>query len=125
MCAVHPTRPDSDRCLDFRPSYLVKLEFGAPNSSFTRYLDFQAYVEPLEMSVEKGTRFVDDDPVLEQPTYDGRPVAMPWQRFTPESKHYHPMFTGRCPCCEMPFEMKTPSLVHRDCTRRGWVVDGV
>ncbi|MBD1935298.1 MULTISPECIES: hypothetical protein [Cyanophyceae] len=47
------------------------------------------------MSVQKGTRFVDDDPVLEQPTYDGT-VPMPRQRFTPEAKlellDYHPMF---------------------------------
>ncbi|MEW5860209.1 MAG: hypothetical protein AB1861_22955 [Cyanobacteriota bacterium] len=32
VCAMHPTEPDSDRCLNFRPSWLVKLEFGAPNS---------------------------------------------------------------------------------------------
>ncbi|MEW6498032.1 MAG: hypothetical protein AB1589_36855, partial [Cyanobacteriota bacterium] len=32
VCALHLTEPDSNRCLYFRPSWLVKLEFGAPNS---------------------------------------------------------------------------------------------
>ncbi|MBD1903466.1 hypothetical protein NDI44_25915 [Trichocoleus sp. DQ-A3] len=52
-------------------------------------------------------------------TYDGRPVPMLEQRFTPEAKlevlDYHPMFRGRCPCCKMPFEMKKPPLVDWDC----------
>ncbi|WP_339380901.1 hypothetical protein [Coleofasciculus sp. FACHB-125] len=72
----------------------MKLEFGAPNSSFTRYLDFQPSVEPPEMSVQKGMRFVDEDLVLDQPAYHGRPVPMLEQRFTPEAKlellDYHP-----------------------------------
>ncbi|MBD1930365.1 hypothetical protein H6F79_00690 [Trichocoleus sp. FACHB-69] len=63
--------------------------------------------------------------MLEQPTYGGRPVDISWQRFTPELKlevlDYHPMFTDRSPCCEMPFEMKKPPLVHWDCTRCRWV----
>ncbi|MEP0810005.1 hypothetical protein [Coleofasciculus sp. FACHB-SPT9] len=126
---MHPAGPDSDRCLDFRPSCLVKLEFGAPNSSFTGYLDFQPSVEPPEMSVQKGMRFVNEDLVLDQPTYDGRPVPTPRQRFTPEAKlellDYHPMFTGRCPSCEMPFERKTPPLVHWDCSQCEWVDDRV
>ncbi|MBD2002753.1 MULTISPECIES: hypothetical protein [Cyanophyceae] len=99
---MYSTRLDRDRCLDFQPS-----------------------VEPAELWAQKGTRFVDNDPVLEQPIYDSRPGSMPWQRFTPESKlellDYYPMFTGRCPCCEIPFEMKKPPLVHWDCTRCGWV----
>ncbi len=70
------------------------------------------------MSGQKGTRFVDDDPVLAT-TYDGRPVPMLEQRFTPEAKlkllDDHPMLTSRCPYCEMPFEMKKPRLVHWNC----------
>ncbi|MBD1899467.1 hypothetical protein NDI44_24715 [Trichocoleus sp. DQ-A3] len=58
-------------------------------------------------------------PISCRTTYDGRPVPMLEQRFTPEAKlellDYHPMFTGRCPCCEMPFEMKKPPFVHWDC----------
>ncbi|MBD1833282.1 hypothetical protein H6F61_11465 [Cyanobacteria bacterium FACHB-472] len=60
-----------------------------------RCLDFQPSVEPHQLWGQKGIRFADDDPVLEQPTYGGRPVAMPRQRFTPEPKlellDYHPI----------------------------------
>ena len=107
---------------------MLKLGSGAPKSSFSRYLDFQPSVEPPEMSVQKGTTFVDDDPV-EQPTYDGRPVSMPRQRFTPEAKlellDYHPMFTGRCPQCEMPFPKYETPPVHWDCSTCGWMDDSV
>ncbi|MEW5858118.1 MAG: hypothetical protein AB1861_12155 [Cyanobacteriota bacterium] len=87
VCALHLTGPDSDHCLDFRPTAELE-EVWAPEE----------------------TRFVHGDLLLEQPTYDGEPVPMPRQRFTVEEKlellDYHPMFTSRCPCCEMPFKMK-------------------
>ncbi|MEP0755198.1 hypothetical protein NDA03_23560 [Trichocoleus sp. Lan] len=106
---MHPTGPNSDRCLDFRPA--AELE------------------EPDELWAPPGTRFVNADLLLERPTYDGEPVPMLEQRFTPAEKlellDYHPMFTGRCPCCEMPFEMKKPPSVHWDCSRCGWVDDSV
>ncbi len=74
-------------------------------------------------------RFVDDNPVLERPTYDGEPVPMPRQRFTLEEKlellDYHPLFTGRCPHCEMPFEVKNPPSVHWDCNHCEWADDSV
>ncbi|MBD1889484.1 hypothetical protein [Coleofasciculus sp. FACHB-SPT9] len=106
VCAVHPTGPDSDRCLDFRPA-----------------------AEPPELWAPPGTRFVDNELVLEQPTYDGEPVPVPRQRFTPEEKlellDYHPLFTGRCPHCEMPFDMNNLPPVHWDCAHCGWIDDSV
>ncbi|MBD1903889.1 hypothetical protein H6F83_28785 [Coleofasciculus sp. FACHB-125] len=106
VCIVHPTEPYSDRCLDFRPA-----------------------AEPEELWAPEGTRFIDGELVLERPTYDGEPIPMLEQRFTPEEKlellDSHPMFTGRCPYCEMPFEMKKPPSVHWDCSTCGWRDDSV
>ncbi len=96
----------------------MKRDFGAPKSR-DRCLDFQPSVKPLELWAPEGTRFVNGDLVLERPTYDGEPVPMLEQRFTLEEKlellDYHPMFTGKCPSCEMPFEMKNLPSVHWDC----------
>ncbi|MEP0798239.1 hypothetical protein NDI44_27315 [Trichocoleus sp. DQ-A3] len=81
------------------------------------------------MWAPKGTRFVNGDLVLERPTYISELFTTPRQRFTPEEKlellDYHPLFTGRCPCCEMPFEMKKPPSVHWDCSMCGWRDDSV
>ncbi|MEW6496464.1 MAG: hypothetical protein AB1589_28660 [Cyanobacteriota bacterium] len=104
VCAVHPTGPDSDRCLDFRPP-------AEPE-------------EPEEAWAPERTKFVNGELMPERPIYDGEPVPTPRQRFTPESKlellDYHPMFTGRCPQCEMPFpKYKTPPI-HWDCPQCGW-----
>ncbi|MEP0755204.1 hypothetical protein NDA03_23590 [Trichocoleus sp. Lan] len=83
----------------------------------------------FEWWAPEGTRFVGGDLVLKRPTYDGEPVPRPRQRFTPESKlellDYHPMFTGKCPRCKMPFEVKKPPSVNWDCSRCGWVDDSV
>ncbi|MBD1835402.1 hypothetical protein H6F61_22630 [Cyanobacteria bacterium FACHB-472] len=106
VCAVHPAGPNSDCCLDFRPT-----------------------AESGELWEPKGAKYIHDKLELEQPTYDGEPVPMPRQRFTPEEKlellDYHPMFTGRCPYCEMPFDMKKPPSVHWDCKQCGWLDDSV
>ena len=38
---------------------------------------------------------------------------------------WHPMFTGRCPNCEMPLHQTDPPRVHWDCEHCGWVDDSI
>lgn len=106
VCAVHPTGPDSDRCLDFRPA-----------------------AETEELWEPEGARYINDELVLNRPTYDGQPVPMPRQRFTLEEKmqllDYHPLFTGQCPQCGHQFDMENPLPVHWDCPECGWCDDSV
>lgn len=37
----------------------------------------------------------------------------------------HPLFTGRCPNCEMPIRQTEPPRVHWDCDECGWMDDSV
>lgn len=60
--------------------------------------------------------------------YGGELVIAPEQRWTMQQKlellDWHPMFTGRCPNCEMPLLQMAPVLVHWDC-QCGWRDDSV
>ncbi|MEP0858855.1 hypothetical protein [Trichocoleus sp. DQ-U1] len=97
VCAIHPGGIESDRCLDFREN---------PNA------------EPEELWQPEGATY-----------YNGELILQPKQRWTPEEQlemlDYHPMFTGRCPQCEMPFDMKKTPPVHWDCPHCRWVDDSV
>jgi len=109
ICAVHPfgIDSDSDACLDFRPD---------PN----------AQVE--ELWEPEGTRFVDGELVIARELfyYDCYSVN---DYLTPQEKlellDTHPMFTGRCPQCEMPYPQYDSLPVHWDCNQCGWVDDTV
>ena len=65
----------------------------------------------------------------EPATYDGYPIVTPIQRWTTVQKlellDTHPMFTGRCPNCEIPMLQTEPPRLHWDCERCGWVDDRV
>jgi hypothetical protein len=37
----------------------------------------------------------------------------------------HPLFTGRCPHCEMPMRQTVPARVHWDCQACGWVDESI
>ena len=59
--------------------------------------------------------------------YNGEEIIQPRQRWTREEQlellDTHPMFTGRCPQCELPFPRYERPLVHWDCSQCGWVDD--
>ncbi|MEP0754939.1 hypothetical protein NDA03_22235 [Trichocoleus sp. Lan] len=97
ICAVHPSGVENDTCPNFIPD---------PNA------------EPEELWEPEGASY-----------YNGELMKQPKPRWTPlqqlEMLDYHPMFTGRCPQCEMPFDMKKTPPVHWDCPHCRWVDDSV
>ena len=82
---------DSDCCLDFRPN---------PN------------LEPEELWTPEGVDYIDGELVIrrEQFRYDCSDTLDNY--LTVQEKlellDSHPFFTGRCPNCEMPFDMSNP-----------------
>jgi len=60
--------------------------------------------------------------------YNGELILQPSQRMSLERKlellDWHPLFTGRCPECEMPIPDEG-DRVHWDCQSCGWVDDSV
>ena len=97
VCAVHPFGVENDTCLDFTPD---------PNA------------KPLELEEPERASY-----------YNGELILQPKQRWTPlqqlELLDYHPMFTGRCPNCEMPFLKYETPPVHWGCNQCGWMDDSV
>jgi hypothetical protein len=108
VCAVHPFGVQANSCLDFRPN---------PN------------LEPEGIWTPEGVEFVDGELIFnrEQFSYDGSELLNDY--LTSQEKiellDYHPMFTGRCPNCEMPFDMNQPPSVHWGCLSCDWIDDSV
>lgn len=52
-------------------------------------------------------------------TYDGQKIRQPLQRLTRQEMlsilDTHPLFTGRCPCCEIPLKLETPEWLCHHC----------
>ncbi len=97
VCAVHPTGPNADTCPDLQEN---------PNA-------------PLEELWEpEGASY-----------YNGELILQPRQRWTPEQQlellDTHPLFTGRCPRCEMTYPQYETPPVHWDCSACGWMDDSV
>jgi hypothetical protein len=91
VCAVHPAGIETDSCPDFDPD---------PN------------LEPEELWQPVGASY-----------YNGELVLQPRQLSDEERLEmldWHPLFTGRCPNCEMPI---SPEPVRRyyDCSKCGWL----
>lgn len=63
----------------------------------------------------------DDDEIS---FYNGELIRQPRQRWTTEEKlellDTHPIFTGRCPECEMPYPKDYRPAVHWDCPFCDW-----
>lgn len=61
-------------------------------------------------------------------SYAGEFVQQPVQRWTTEEKlvllDWHPLFSGRCPNCEIPIALKR-SQAGWKCDRCGWQDDSV
>ncbi|MEZ2224708.1 MAG: hypothetical protein ACBR50_00320 [Microcoleus sp.] len=97
ICAVHPAGPNGDTCPDFRED---------PNA------------EPEELWEPENASY-----------YNGELILQPRQRWTPEQQlellDTHPLFTGRCPQCEMTYPKYETPPVHWDCAECGWMDDAV
>jgi len=109
VCAIHPSGVESDDYLDFR---------SAPDA------------EVSELWQPEGVRFIDGELVVDREPfyfyYDCFPIN---NYLTPEEKvellDTHPMFTGRCPQCEIPYPQFEQPPVHWDCDQCGWLDDTI
>lgn len=94
-CAVHPTGPAPDGCLDF-----------APNAAAVVQED-----DDLWFPYRPGW-------------YAGEPVPAPSSTLKIQEQldllDSHPLFTGCCPECRRHFDRSNPPVVHWDCHRCGW-----
>ncbi len=97
ICAVHPAGPNTDTCPDFREN---------PNTAS------EDLWEP------EGASY-----------YNGELILQPRQRWTLEQQlellDTHPLFTGRCPRCEMTYPQYETPPVHWNCSACGWIDDSV
>ena len=97
ICAVHPAGPDADTCPDFRAD---------PNTPSE------------ELWEPEGASY-----------YNGELILQPRRRWTLEQQlellDTHPLFTGRCPQCEMTYPKYETPPVHWDCSECGWMDDSV
>lgn len=61
--------------------------------------------------------------------YAGEFVAKPRHELSDKERlellDWHPLFTGRCPHCEMPLAQTMPVRTHWDCEHCGWMDDTV
>jgi hypothetical protein len=104
VCALHPYGVEGDSCPDF------ELDLEIPDKEAMSW-----YGEQWQPA---GASYYGEELILE-----------PVQRLTLEQRlkllDTHPLFTGRCPNCEMPLLETDPPRVHWDCEHCGWVDDSV
>lgn len=129
VCAPHPDGSDADTCPDFSPN---------PELEGKRFVDFVSLLQQSRENFTSSESFsnpfdLKPDQDLWEPEgvtyYAGELILQPQQRWTPQEQldllDTHPLFTGRCPLCEMPFpQNKNSSPVHWDCLC-GWMDDTV
>ena len=96
ICAEHPTGVEGEHCPDF------ELDLEIPDDEATAW-----YGEQWQ---SQWASYYSDELVLVQRL---------------ELLDSHPLFTGRCPNCEMPLLQTDPPRVHWDCEYCGWVDDSV
>lgn len=138
VCALHPAGPQSDNCSDFNPDPELK---GKQFEDFLGLLeqveaDGESYSNPHDLESNQDqwqpepARYVDGELVIERDRsfYMGEEIIQPRQRWTKEEMlellNEHPIFSGNCPRCKMPFPQYEKPLVHWDCSC-GWFDDTV
>ncbi|MEM6398660.1 MAG: hypothetical protein AAF757_00285 [Cyanobacteria bacterium P01_D01_bin.116] len=108
-CAVVPGGPDGKECPHFAPDPDI--------------------VEAEELWEPEGSRYINDELVIERTYYNGEEIIQPPQRWTQQQQlellDTHPMFTGKCPSCRAEFDRDYTALVHWDCPECGWKDDSV
>ena len=111
-CSVHPCGVQGDRCPDFQASAIAAKQ----HEQFIG-LDWVAEDETAAQWEPEGASY-----------YGNELVITPEQRWNREQKvallDWHPMFTERCPSCEVPLLQTEPPRVDWDCAC-GWRDDSV
>lgn len=124
VCAVHPSGPTGDTCLDFRPNSQLE------DNRFVDFLGLEAQQQDNEPFSNPFN--LEPDEELWEPEgasyYAGELILQPQKRWTQKEQlellDTHPMFTGKCPACNQQFpEYEKPSI-HWDCPC-GWIDDTV
>lgn len=124
VCAVHPTGPTGDTCLDFRVNpelegkrfidFLGLGSYQQDNEPFSNPFDLEPNGELWE---PKGSSY-----------YAGELILQPQEHWTREEQldllDTHPLFPGRCPACKRRFPRYERPPVHWDC-ECGWLDDSV
>jgi hypothetical protein len=105
VCAVHPGGVEGNHCQDFR---LAPSAAKMPDAPLAWYGD--------EWQPERAS-YYGEELILE-------PVQWLSLEQRLEVLDSHPLFTGRCPNCEMPIQA-TAGQVHWDCGHCGWLDDSV
>lgn len=124
VCAVHPSGPINDTCLDFRPD---------PQIEGKRFVDFLG-LESQQQSNEIFSNPFDLElsEKMWEPNcasyYAGELILQPQERWTRQEQldllDTHPIFTSRCPACNRQFPQDEKPLIHWDCPC-GWMDDTV
>lgn len=96
ICALHPSGPEGETCLDFRD-----------DSSEKR--------EPLWEP--EGASYYNGELTLYKPR-----LTREQQLWLLDN---HPFFTGCCPECSFRFDPNNPPQVHWDCPGCGWMDDAI
>ena len=103
--------PDCDRCRFYAHSAYLVCSAHPNGPEDNNCADFEA----LEVRQPLGGGY-----------YAGDWIPQPFPRLQPEEQQAlldeHPLFTGRCPNCEMPVREKEPPRVHWDCEHCGWIM---
>ncbi|MEG4407207.1 hypothetical protein [Microcoleus sp. MON2_D5] len=97
VCAVHPTGPNTNTCIDFRED---------PNTASE------------ELWEPEGASYYNGELILQPPQRWTLEQQL-------ELLDTHPLFTGRCPQCKMTYPKYETPPVHWDCLECGWMDDSV
>ncbi|HIK13760.1 MAG TPA: hypothetical protein IGS53_00430 [Leptolyngbyaceae cyanobacterium M33_DOE_097] len=108
-CSVHPTGVSEASCLDYR-------EDERAAQHWQTFLGLDWVAEPGHQ--EEEVRYYCGE-VIRDRSFRLSDLARL------ELLDYHPMFTGRCPECEMPMQQTEPPRVHWDCSVCGWKDDEI
>jgi hypothetical protein len=99
VCTLHPNGVDANYCPDYYPN-----AYQDGNS--------MEWWEPVGASYSGGELVID---LVQRLTNEQRLELL----------DSHPLFTGRCPHCEIPMMQTEPRRVHWDCEHCGWKDDSL
>lgn len=127
VCAAHPNGPEANVCPDFIADpalegkhfvdFLGLQQQTEENNKLSHIEAFNAEYSDQQWQPE-GVFFVNGELVIneERSFYNGQEIVQPEQHWTQEEMlqliDEHPIFTGRCPSCEMPFPRFEKPPVH-------------
>ncbi|MEP0913844.1 hypothetical protein NDI45_23305 [Leptolyngbya sp. GB1-A1] len=110
-CTLHPLGVESEECRDFRAT--------APRSRQRRIAP-----QGEQLCITQASKAEEQWQPEGAAYYNGELVLQPRQRLLTDQLDLldtHPLFTGRCPNCEMPISSTQGVQVHWDCLNCGWM----